>query len=77
MTMPGDIRAGSGTSYFGGNLTAYVQNGTIAEARLDDMGLFPSPYCALLNIDMLFSHPYPRWLLLPLPGLAVLPSSKL
>jgi beta-glucosidase-like glycosyl hydrolase len=37
MTMPGDISLGSGTSYFGRNLTAYVQNGTIPEARLDDM----------------------------------------
>ena len=37
MTMPGDITFDSGTSYFGANLTAYVQNGTIPEARLDDM----------------------------------------
>ncbi|THH07709.1 hypothetical protein EW145_g3196 [Phellinidium pouzarii] len=37
MTMPGDITFGSGTSYFGGNLTAYVNNGSITEARLDDM----------------------------------------
>jgi len=38
--MPGDITFGSGTSYFGGNLTAYVENGTISEARVDDMGRF-------------------------------------
>ena len=37
MTMPGDVTFNSGTSYFGGNLTAYVQNGTIPEARVDDM----------------------------------------
>ena len=37
MTMPGDITVDSGTSYFGANLTAYVQNGTIPEARVDDM----------------------------------------
>ncbi|KAJ7207949.1 glycoside hydrolase family 3 protein [Mycena pura] len=37
MTMPGDITFQSGTTYFGGNLVAYVQNGTIPLARLDDM----------------------------------------
>ncbi|KAI6118095.1 glycoside hydrolase superfamily [Pisolithus sp. B1] len=37
MTMPGDITLGSGTTYFGANLTAYVMNNTISEARLDDM----------------------------------------
>lgn len=37
MTMPGDITFFSNTSYFGPNLTAYVQNGTIPEARVDDM----------------------------------------
>ncbi|KAN0079808.1 glycoside hydrolase family 3 protein [Tylopilus felleus] len=37
MTMPGDITFDSGTSYFGGNLTAYVMNDTISMARLDDM----------------------------------------
>jgi len=45
MTMPGDVGLGSSapnTSYFGGNLTAYVNNGTIPEARVDDMGMsFP------------------------------------
>ena len=35
--MPGDITFDSGTSYFGGNLTAYVMNDTISMARLDDM----------------------------------------
>ncbi|KAF8312328.1 glycoside hydrolase family 3 protein [Clavulina sp. PMI_390] len=37
MTMPGDIVFDSGTTYFGKNLTDYVANGTIAEARLTDM----------------------------------------
>ena len=37
MTMPGDIIFDSNTSYFGANLTAYVENGTIPEARVDDM----------------------------------------
>ena len=35
--MPGDITPGTGTSFFGANLTAFVENGTIAEACLDDM----------------------------------------
>jgi beta-glucosidase-like glycosyl hydrolase len=39
MTMPGDITFDSGTSYFGANLTAYVQNGTIPEARVNDMAI--------------------------------------
>jgi beta-glucosidase-like glycosyl hydrolase len=37
MTMPGDITFDSGTSYFGQNLTDLVMNGTVSEARLDDM----------------------------------------
>lgn len=37
MTMPGDITFESGDSYFGGNLTTYVNNGTIPESRVDDM----------------------------------------
>lgn len=37
MTMPGDITFSSGTSWFGGNLTAFVNNGSIPESRLDDM----------------------------------------
>ncbi|CEL61264.1 hypothetical protein RSOLAG1IB_09886 [Rhizoctonia solani AG-1 IB] len=35
--MPGDIKFRSGDSYFGANLTAYVQNGTVSESRLTDM----------------------------------------
>ncbi|KAJ8587371.1 glycoside hydrolase family 3 protein [Rhizopogon salebrosus TDB-379] len=37
MTMPGDITFDSGDSYFGGNLTDYVNEGYISKARLDDM----------------------------------------
>ena len=37
MSMPGDIDLGSGTTYWGPNLTAYVDNGTIPESRLTDM----------------------------------------
>ncbi|PFH46305.1 glycoside hydrolase family 3 protein [Amanita thiersii Skay4041] len=37
MTMPGGTRFDSFDSYFGGNLTEYVRNGTIAEGRVDDM----------------------------------------
>jgi hypothetical protein len=37
MSMPGDIYFDSNTSYFGGNLTAYVMNGTIPLSRVDDM----------------------------------------
>lgn len=38
MTMPGDITFNSETTYFGQNLTDSVHNGTIALARVDDMG---------------------------------------
>ena len=37
MSMPGDITFNSGTSWWGANLTAFVQNGTIASSRVDDM----------------------------------------
>ena len=37
MTMPGDITFNSGTSWWGANLTAFVQNGTIPESRVTDM----------------------------------------
>jgi beta-glucosidase-like glycosyl hydrolase len=41
MSMPGDffgsLLAGINGSYFGANLTAYVRNKTVPEARLDDM----------------------------------------
>ena len=37
MDMPGDVVFGSLTSFFGKNLTAGVNNGSIAGERLDDM----------------------------------------
>lgn len=37
MTMPGDLNFGSGISYWGGNLTASIINGTVPQWRLDDM----------------------------------------
>ena len=37
MSMPGDITFSSGTSWWGANLTAFVENGTIASSRMDDM----------------------------------------
>jgi hypothetical protein len=37
MTMPGDVTFGSGGSYFGDALLAFVANGSVAPARLDDM----------------------------------------
>ncbi|TFK67251.1 glycoside hydrolase family 3 protein [Pluteus cervinus] len=39
MSMPGDIVFNSGTTYFGSNLTSYVQNSTIPESRIDDMAI--------------------------------------
>ncbi|PPR00198.1 hypothetical protein CVT24_004901, partial [Panaeolus cyanescens] len=37
MSMPGDINFQAGTSYWGPALKAYVQNGTVPQARIDDM----------------------------------------
>lgn len=37
MSMPGDLTFGSGTSFWGGNLTTAVLNGSYPEWRLDDM----------------------------------------
>ena len=41
LVFPGGILLdpGNTSSYFGGNLTAYVKNGTIPESRVDDMGM--------------------------------------
>jgi Glycosyl hydrolase family 3 C-terminal domain len=39
MTMPGDFNFGSGISYWGGNLTVAVLNGTIPQWRIDDMAV--------------------------------------
>lgn len=54
MDMPGALSGSVGNnrpSFFGGNLTALVQNGTLAESRLDDMiKRIMTPYF-LLNQD--------------------------
>ncbi|KAE8152086.1 glycoside hydrolase family 3 protein [Aspergillus avenaceus] len=39
VSMPGDTDLGSGFSYWGGNLTIAVLNGTVPEWRLDDMAV--------------------------------------
>jgi beta-glucosidase len=39
MTMPGDLYTGSGTSFWGSNLTISVLNGTVPEWRIDDMAV--------------------------------------
>ncbi|KAJ7429190.1 glycoside hydrolase family 3 protein [Mycena latifolia] len=39
MTMPGSPAPGSNSSFFGTNLVAAVQNGSVPEARVDDMAL--------------------------------------
>jgi beta-glucosidase len=46
MTMPGDITFGSGNSYFGGNLTEAVKNGSVPLSRVNDMAtrIFASWY---------------------------------
>jgi len=54
MSMPGDITFLSHTSYFGSNLTAYVNNGTISESRVDDMGTdyFSSFFDKIFHINI-------------------------
>lgn len=48
MSMPGDITFGSKTSYFGKNLTDAVNNGSVAQSRLDDMAIrIMAPYFLL------------------------------
>ena len=77
MTMPGDILVPvdtafeSGTSYFGKNLTAYVENGTISEARVDDMGRFSMSTCNNL-LTWSFSYSYYRWMVPYGPRFSVL-----
>lgn len=39
MSMPGDIEFGTGTSFWGTNLTAAVLNGTVPQYRVDDMAV--------------------------------------
>jgi hypothetical protein len=67
MSMPGDITFNSGTSYFGANLTSFVNDGIIPEARVDDMGksytFQPAQYkMKLTNYLSLHSLPSPRFL---------------
>jgi len=65
--MPGDIVFYSGDSYFGGNLTAYVQNNTIPESRVDDMGKsqLTAVLCGqLTHIDVLATRILASWYLL-------------
>jgi hypothetical protein len=65
MTMPSDITFDSNTSYYGANLTAYyVENGTIPDARVDDMA------AAYGDAD-------PRIVIPPRPGLSKLPKDEL
>jgi hypothetical protein len=52
MLPTGDITFLSGTTYFGKNLTTYVENGTIPLSRVDDMGATPHTH---LSHDR-FSH---------------------
>ena len=59
--MPGDIIFGSGTSYFGANLTAYVNNGTIPEARVDDMGMSSSSRLSLRNLLVIATRILAAW----------------
>jgi len=60
MTMPGDITFDSGTSYFGGNLTAFVNNGTIPSSRVDDMATRILAAWYLLGQDAA-SYPQPNF----------------
>jgi hypothetical protein len=66
MTMPGDVTFNSGDSYFGGNLTTYVRNGTIPEERVDDMGeLFTSDLFWLFLFCFVFFSSTPVVRVLP------------
>ncbi|KAF8126236.1 glycosyl hydrolase family 3 C-terminal domain-containing protein [Mycena galopus ATCC 62051] len=58
MTMPGDITFQSGTTYFGANLSAFVENNTIPEARLDDMATRIIAGCEVTNehVDVQADH---------------------
>ena len=81
MTMPGDITFLSHTSYFGSNLTAYVNNGTISESRVDDMGAdyfltFFDKVFHNNNIEQ-FSHSNPRFLVPPWTRFLFLPADQL
>ena len=75
--MPGDITFQSNTTYFGSNLTAYVNNGTISESRVDDMGM--DYLLSFLNriSHRNFSHSDPRFLVPPRTRLLFLPADQL
>jgi hypothetical protein len=77
MTMPGDITFLSHTSYFGANLTAYVNNGTISESRVDDMGMgyFLSFFDRISHRK--FSHSDPCFLVPPRTRFPFLPADQL
>lgn len=52
MDMPGTISGSANASFFGGNITAAVQNGSLPESRLDDMILrVMTPYFYLGQQD--------------------------
>jgi hypothetical protein len=77
MTMPGDILFNSGDSYFGGNLTAYVNNGTIPEDRVDDMAIRYAPsYTLILTVYPHACVQNPSWVVLRWSGLRI-PSDQL
>lgn len=67
MSMPGDITFNSGTSYWGANLTLFVNEGIIPEARVDDMGKsYTLPTSSIQNglthYLPVHSLPHPRFL---------------
>jgi hypothetical protein len=43
MSMPGDVTFNSNTSYWRETLVEFVENGTIPESRVDDMGTLSTP----------------------------------
>ena len=70
--MPGDITFNSGNSWWGQNLTDFVNNGTISSARVDDMATrilgawyllgqdskYPDGVYNLCSADRTSSYPY-------------------
>jgi hypothetical protein len=55
--MPGDVTFNSGDSYFGGNLTQFVNDGKIPVSRVDDMAIRIVAAWYLLKQD---SPDYPK-----------------
>lgn len=76
MTMPGDVTFNSGDSYFGGNLTEYVRNGTIPEARVDDMGK-RFDLVKWRTLIQLLSYSYSGWMVFPPAGRIKFPFNQL